>query len=613
MRSRFATSCLVAVLLLGCHAYAYEREEQSRLADYDDEGMAPAPAPSGEWEPEDPEEFWAVSKKRAPSSPKEKDGKLECPEWDEYEEGSDYPFYLGFADSAYQSEGAATKDGRGPSIWDTFSKWSGSVQDNANGDIASDFYGNYKEDVQLLKKLGIRTYRFSISWSRILPKGNGTINEKGLEFYSKLVDELLDNCIEPHITLYHWDLPFSLQLAYKGWIDYKVTDDFADYAEIVFKKLGDRVKQWTTFASPYSFCMLGYGWGSHAPGRCADCPGGGDVSTEPFLCARNVVIGHAKVVKPFREHVKDGKLGINLNVDWAEPWDASNGTHIKATERHFDLAVRIFADPLYKGRFPKAVPELTKVPRLTEKEVELLKDAKPDFFGLSHYTANFIKDDPYSPEPMRYQQLKESKNKTEFGEVAGNEWLVVYPEGLRKTLVWVAEEYDDPEIVVLENGVSVPGEGKRKYPDVLNDEFRMKYFKGYLNAAKAAVKEDDVDLKGYYAWKFLDGFEWSDGYDQRFGMVYVNLTGNLDRHPKNSAYWIARKFNVLPADVDYEKSIYLPDEDDMEEERKQHEREQEKRKALGGNAPIRLDEFASALPPATWQPDPATDPFRGGR
>jgi beta-glucosidase/6-phospho-beta-glucosidase/beta-galactosidase len=623
MRGRTVASAALCLLLSIASAAAdtkstkssstLSKAKQAKEKEEEYDAFAPAPGPGpvpikytktkeeekiGEW-------FVGPESKRI----EEENGNktMGCLPYEEAGPNSKYPFFLGTGLSAYQSEGAAMKDGRGPSIWDTFSKWSGRVSDDATGDTAADFYNKYKQDIKLMKQLGIRNFRFSIAWSRIIPKGNGTVNTKGVQFYQNLVKELQNNCIEPHVTLYHWDLPYDLQAGYKGWIDYKITDNYAAYAELMFKSL-PTVKHWSTFASPYSFCMLGYGWGSHAPGRCDDCPGGGDMATEPYMCARNVVIGHAKAASKFRKYHKDGKLGMALNIDWAEPWDAKNRTHRNATERHFDLAVRIFADPLYKARFPETIKKMVpSLPRLTGAEVELLRNGRPDFFGLTHYTANFIKADPFSPKPMLYTQVKEARNGTNFGQVAGSPWLEVYPEGLRKTLNWIAAEYEDPEIIILENGVSVPNEADMAPPAVLDDAFRRDYYESYLDEAKKAVHLDDLQVTGYYAWSFLDQFEWADGYTTRFGSVYVNWT-SLERKPKNSAYWLSRAFDVLPPDVDYTKVLYIP--------ANKTAMPKSKKAGVGSQGPINLQQFAAddgALPPALQQVDPSTQPFAGGR
>lgn len=441
-------------------------------------------------------------------------------------------FIWGTATSSYQIEGAANIDGKGPSIWDAFCSIPGKIQKNDTGDIACDHYHKFKEDIQLMKNMGVKAYRFSIAWARIMPTGKDTVNEKGIQFYSDLIDELLKAGIEPWVTLYHWDLPLALQMENDGWLGDSISDHFSAYANLCFDRFGDRVKNWITLNEPWVVAILGYGQGVFAPGRISN--------SEPYLAAHNLILAHAKAVKLYRHNYshQKGQIGISNNCDWREPLTDSEQDK-EAAERALQFFLSWFADPIYKGDYPKVMKERLgdRLPEFTETEKEMIKGSS-DFFGLNHYTTMYAShSDGNDAEESVYgnggisedQDVNLSLDKN--WDLTLMQWAVV-PWGCHKLLKWISERYDYPNIYITENGCAYPDElidGK------VDDQKRLDFYKGYLQACSQAIKEG-VQLKGYFAWSFMDNFEWASGYEKRFGLHYVDFD-TLERIPKKSALW----------------------------------------------------------------------------
>jgi beta-glucosidase/6-phospho-beta-glucosidase/beta-galactosidase len=478
---------------------------------------------------------------------------------------SPYPsdFAWGAATASYQVEGAYNTDGRGMSIWDTFSHIPGKTANGDNGDVADDSYHRYKEDIKLAVEMGITHYRMSISWSRIMPDGKFPLNPKGVAYYNDVINTLLAHNIEPFVTLYHWDLPQALandskgategdKLFGKGWLDASIADDFVAFAEACFLQFGDRVSNWLTFNEPLTFVNMGYSAGIHAPGRCTGCSLGGDSATEPYIAAHNVLRAHGKAVARFRQlkqaspHMLDGKIGITLNCDWAEPFTSSQEDKDAAT-RNLEFQLAWYADPVFFGTYPASMVALVgdRLPKFTEEESAQLKGSW-DFFGLNHYTSTYVRK-PDSPAPLpgkggswgadQYTaQTVTSIEGLPIGVLADSSWLHVVPWGFRKMLNWVAERYGNPGIYVTENGCDVPNESQLPLAEALNDQFRVDFYRGYLGNMAEAMK-DGVKVKGYFAWSLLDNFEWADGYSKRFGLHYVDYSDNLKRYKKASAKW----------------------------------------------------------------------------
>lgn len=442
-------------------------------------------------------------------------------------------FIWGSATSSFQIEGARKAGGKGPSIWDVFCEIPGKIANNDNGDIACDHFNRIEEDVALMKKMGLHAYRFSISWPRIQPDGKGAPNQEGIALYSKLIDELLRNDIEPWVTLYHWDLPAALQFEDEGWIGDNISNYFAKYANICFENFGDRVKNWITLNEPWVIAILGYGQGVFAPGIVSN--------SKPYLAGHNLILAHAKAVDIYRKKYahQNGRIGITNNCDWREPLTDSP-EDFEAAERALEFFLAWFADPIYKGKYPKSMIERlgNRLPEFSDEEIEIIKDSS-DFFGLNHYTTMFARDAAGKLENAGVygngglsedQDVNLSTDKTWKKTAMG--WAIV-PWGCQKLLEWIDQRYDSPEIYITENGGAFPD---KKINGEVNDLKRKNYYKGYLEACAKAI-ENGVNLKGYFAWSLMDNFEWASGYEKRFGIHYVDFQ-TLERTPKLSAKWL---------------------------------------------------------------------------
>ncbi|WP_026675503.1 GH1 family beta-glucosidase [Alkalihalobacterium bogoriense] len=429
-------------------------------------------------------------------------------------------FVWGTATSSYQIEGAAREDGKGESIWDQFSRIPGKVHNNDTGIIACDHYHLYESDIKLMKELGIKSYRFSVSWPRIFPNGTGQVNERGLDFYKRIIDTLLENGITPALTMYHWDLPQALQDK-GGWTNRDIVDYFVDYGSVLFKNFGDVVDNWITHNEPWVVSYLGYGSGEHAPGY-QDFPS--------FVKAsHHLLLSHGKTVQAFRESGIIGKdIGITLNLNPAYP--AFDGEEYeKATNIYDGFMNRWFLDPVFNGSYPKEILDLYSqfVSLDFIKEDDLNTIANPiDFLGINYYSiTNIIPAKDCNQHFLGFESVKKGLPTT------GMNWEI-YSQGLYDLLTRIKSDYNDPKIYITENGAAFDDElidGK------VNDENRISYVKEHLDACHRAI-QDGVNLKGYYLWSFMDNFEWAYGYDKRFGMTYVDYE-TQKRIPKKSAYW----------------------------------------------------------------------------
>ena len=442
-------------------------------------------------------------------------------------------FTWGSATSAYQIEGAWNIDGKGPSIWDSFCMIPAKISNNHNGNTACDHYHKFEDDIKMMKSLGLKAYRFSIAWPRILPTGKGKINKEGIRFYSQVIDCLLENGIEPWVTLYHWDLPLALQFEDDGWLGDSISDHFANYAKVCFENFGDRVKNWITINEAWVAAMLGYGQGVFAPGRVSN--------VEPYLAGHNLLLAHGKAAKIYRSTFKSkqgGRIGITNNCDWREPLTKSPEDQ-EAAERALEFFLGWFADPIYKGDYPESMKSRLgeRLPAFTEEEKKMLLGSS-DFFGLNHYTTMMAaQSKPDDPIGSVYgngglsddQDVTLSLNKE--WKLTSMKWAVV-PWGCKKLLNWIAKRYNNPEIVITENGCAYDDkiiEGK------IEDHHRLEFYKTYLEACHEALC-DGVNLTGYFAWSLMDNFEWASGYEKRFGLVHIDFK-NLQRTPKSSAIW----------------------------------------------------------------------------
>ena len=436
----------------------------------------------------------------------------------------------------------ALKDGRGPSIWDTFIKIPGEIKNNATAAVTVDEYHRYKEDINIMKNMNFDAYRFSISWSRIFPRGAGRVNWKGVAYYNRLIDYMIKQGITPYANLYHYDLPDALERKYKGLLSRRVVKDYADYAEFCFKAFGDRVKYWMTFNEPRVVAALGYDDGSFAPGRCTNCSAGGNSATEPYIVAHNILLSHASAVKRYRDKYQakqKGRIGILLDFVWYEPLTNSTDDEA-AAQRSRDFHIGWFLHPITYGHYPKTMQDIVKerLPKFTPEEINLVKGSI-DFLGVNQYTAYYMFD-PHQTQvvPTRYQLdwnagFAYARNGVPIGPRAYSTWLYIVPWGMYNAVTYVKENYGNPTIVLSENGMDDPG--NVTLPAGLHDTTRLNYYKSYITELKRAM-DDGANVVGYFAWSLLDNFEWKSGFTSRFGIVYVDYK-NLKRYPKMSAYW----------------------------------------------------------------------------
>ncbi|KAI1180073.1 family 1 glycosyl hydrolase [Nemania sp. FL0916] len=456
-------------------------------------------------------------------------------------------FIWGFATAAFQVEGATEKDGRGPTIWDKFCEIDGKIANKSDGSVACDSYNRTDEDIALLKSVGAKAYRFSLAWARIIPLGgrNDPVNQKGIDHYVKFVDDLLDAGITPFITLLHWDVPDGLEQRYGGLLNREEFPlDFENYARVVFKSI-PKCKNWITFNEPFCSSILGYNTGLFAPGHTSDRAKFpvGDSSREPWAVGHNLLVAHGRAVKVYREEFKPtdkGQIGITLNGDWAYPWDPEDPEDVEAAERKIEFAISWFADPVYFGKYPDSMRKQLgdRLPEFTPEEAALVKGSN-DFYGMNHYTADYVKhgEGEASPDDFLGNLTTHPTNKA--GDVIGPEtqsaWLRPNPQGFRNLINWLSKRYGYPPIYVTENGTSIKGENDLSVADILNDQFRVDYFRTYIHAMAKAVSEDGCNVKGYMAWSLMDNFEWAEGYETRFGVTFVDYENGQKRTPKKSA------------------------------------------------------------------------------
>ncbi|CAL5016406.1 unnamed protein product [Urochloa decumbens] len=432
-------------------------------------------------------------------------------------------FIFGTASSAYQYEGAVKEGGRGPSIWDTYShQHKEKIIDGSNGDVAVDSYHRYKEDVRVMKHMGMDAYRFSISWSRILPNGSlkGGVNKEGVRYYNNLTDELLLKGVQPFVTLFHWDTPQALEDKYGGFLSPNIINDYKDYAEVCFKEFGDRVKHWITFNEPWTFCTSGYASGVAAPGQTV------------------------RLYKEKYQATQNGSIGITLIAHWfVDPYSRSK-SYYNASRRATDFMLGWFMDPLTKGDYPPIMRALVenRLPQFTKNQSELVKGAF-DFIGLNYYTTNYAYNllPPPSPDKVTYNtdarvNLTGFRNGVPIGPQAASSWLFVYPQGFRELLLYVKEAYGNPTVYITENGIDEANNKSLSLQEALKDHARIEYYRKHFIALQSAIR-DGANVKGYFAWSLLDNYEWGNGYSVRFGIYFVNCTDGLKRYPKKSAHW----------------------------------------------------------------------------
>ncbi|VFR00067.1 unnamed protein product [Cuscuta campestris] len=470
-------------------------------------------------------------------------------------------FVFGASSAAYQIEGGALEDGKGPSIWDTFThKHPEKIWDKSTGDVADDFYHHYKEDIQQLKEIGMDAFRLSISWTRILPSGkiSGGINKKGVEFYNNVFNEIVAHGMKPFVTLFHWDTPQALEDEYGGFLSSKIVEDYRDYTDLCFKLFGDRVKYWITLNEPLSYSMNAYAKGTFAPGRCSPYVGNcthGNSATEPYIVAHNLLLSHAAAVNLYRQKYQKsqkGQIGVTLVTHWFVP-KVKTVEGLKAPYRALDFYLGWFLDPITNGEYPPTMRALVgkRLPKFTAEESKLVKGSM-DFLGINYYTTYYASPMLSAPNAVNLSYTTDShldltpdKDGVPLGTPTPLDWLFIYPKGIRMLMLYIKQKYNNPPIYITENGVAEANNKKLSVQEALKDDVRIKYFEGHLWFLQKAVKEG-ANVKGHFVWSYLDSYEWDAGLTVRFGMTYVDYT-TLKRYHKKSAYWFQKFLLKSPA------------------------------------------------------------------
>jgi beta-glucosidase len=425
-------------------------------------------------------------------------------------------FVWGASTSSYQIEGAVDADGRGKSIWDVFSHTPGRVKGGDTGDVACDHYRRWREDVELLASGGFSAYRFSTAWPRIFPAGAGAVEQRGLDFYDRLVDGLVARGIAPWLCLYHWDLPQALQ-DHGGWLNRDIADKFADYARIVARRLGDRVKHWAMFNEANIHAVFGYGMGNHAPGLTG--------LPNMLAAAHHQNLAQGRALQALRAERADLRLGTVLTVSPIRP-SSDSGADRRAADRFDAFWSRAFLDPLCRGSYPAVVAERL-APLIASGDLQAIRQPI-DFLGLNYYGPAYVADAPQSLFGAWFGAVPAGARMTAIG------WPID-AGGLTETLLRLRDHYDNPQVYVTENGACyddpVAADG------TVHDDDRVAYLREHVAAARDALAAD-VKLSGYFVWSLLDNFEWSEGYSRRFGIVHVDFASQK-RTPKASFAFLA--------------------------------------------------------------------------
>jgi len=422
-------------------------------------------------------------------------------------------FVWGAATASFQIEGAAHEDGRGESVWDRFCATPGKVRGGDNGDVACDFYHRYPGDVRLMKELGLDAFRFSIAWPRVLPQGRGAVNQAGLDFYDRLVDELLANEIEPFATLFHWDTPQALEDE-GGWRERSTAEAFIEYTEAVAARLGDRVRHWITHNEPWVYAWVGNAWGAHAPGRTSEA--------DAVVVAHHLLLSHGWAVEAIRRAAPESRVGITLNLSQIYPATDTPEDEAAAYRRD-GQDNRWFLDPVFRGSYPADLLERNELvaPHVRDGDFDVIS-VPLDFLGINNYSRFIVAAGAGGPRVVGNPD----------GEHTDMGWEV-YPDGLHDVLVRVTRDYEPAAIYITENGAAFPD--VRVHDGGVHDMERTAFLESYIGAVGRAIAAD-APVRGYFVWSLLDNFEWAFGYSKRFGIVYVDFP-TLERVPKDSFYW----------------------------------------------------------------------------
>lgn len=436
-------------------------------------------------------------------------------------------FLFGVATSAAQIEGGAFLDGRGASIWDTFAKKKGVIGDGSTPGISCDFYHNYKEDIALAKNLGIQSFRFSFSWSRIFPEGYGKINEKGLDFYKRVIEELHKKGMVPNATLYHWDLPQNLEEK-GGWLNRDIVEWYGEYASALFREFGDSIPMWATINEPIA-TYVGYAQGIFAPGYASEAMG--------RQANHHVLLAHGEGVKRFRqENLKDGRIGIVVDIWKHHPYRAENAADCALAELENEKTYRSYLNPIFKGRYTDALLDYMKenqcMPEMKEEDFAHICQ-KLDYFGLNCY--NRVVD--CADERLLEEETKEKRKGGNFQD-NGAEF---YPKAVYDAVCMLKEDYGlSIPIYVTENGTPAYNE-KPGEDGCVHDVNRIRYIQGFLQWIAKAIEEGH-DIRGYYVWSLMDNWEWNSGFYSRYGLTHVDFE-TQKRTVKDSGKWYSKVIN----------------------------------------------------------------------
>ncbi|KAI3769250.1 hypothetical protein L6452_00351 [Arctium lappa] len=464
---------------------------------------------------------------------------------------SDFPpgFLFGAATSAYQVEGAYLEDGKSLSNWDVFCHSKGCGENGENGDIADDHYHLFKKDIEMMHSLGLKSYRFSISWSRILPRGRfGGVNPLGIMFYNELIDELVLKGIEPFVTIHHEDFPQELERKYGSWLDPQMQEDFVLFAETCFKSFGDRVKYWITINEPNLAAEMSYERGTYPPAHCSQPFGNclaGNSDVEPLRVMHNMLLAHGKAAKLYHENFQPkqgGSIGLVAHCFMYEPLTDSDLDR-KAAERAMTFNIGWSFDPPIFGDYPEEMREChgSELPRFSPEEKNFMKNSI-DFIGINHYSAIYTKDCTNSSclnggdrAIKGFVEITGERDGQLIGEPTSMPRFFVVPRGMEEIVNYVKTRYNNLPMFITENGYSSPNVHDVKVEEILNDIKRIEFHETYLASLAKAIR-NGADVRGYFIWSLMDNYEWTFGYNVRFGLHYVDHK-TFDRIPKLSARW----------------------------------------------------------------------------